>query len=540
MVNYIQDIFCALNTGKAVGTNISHDGIIHYIQRALFGNPGKKDLRYGLYTPTGLKLFSPMSGTTSIQMNPYPGRGMDLAGLITFPDWVKQENLGESRFVFFCLGFDMVLKPGSEELLLLESVFREHLMDIKNTSRFFYVISGQKESFNQNIFEWVECPASFDQGGIIPAFQAAGETLTKKDENYPRLKQAVQGLSQSQINSAILRTKSEVDLGASDATVESVLSGINRFKKNLFSSAALEEITPNEIMPGGMNAFKRYLEEIESLREASDCPFNLSVPNSVGLFGLPGTGKSLFAKYLVKRWELPGYRLQIDKCKNEFLGRTESAFRNALDIISRIGECILFIDELEKVFPAKTNHSTEESLYGIMLNWLQEKPEGVFLIAASNDPFKVRPELIRKGRFNELFYVGLPSWHDRVEITQSHLNAMVKDPEQIQISQKEILEFAIRTDWFVGAEIEGIIRSAFIHAVQSGQRVICFDDLRYGLEQAAPPLAKIHQEQLAQLERWGRENRNVGEPITPITLEDLEGASDIVLNSFISGVLHVG
>jgi SpoVK/Ycf46/Vps4 family AAA+-type ATPase len=182
--------------------------------------------------------------------------------------------------------------------------------------------------------------------------------------------------------------------------------------------------------------------------------FGLSAPRGLLLLGVQGCGKSLCAKAVARSWNLPLLRLDPGRIYDKYLGESEKNLRRAIALAERIAPITLWIDEVEKVFgPSQGEDSgAAQRLLGTFLTWLQEKHQSVFVIATSNDISRLPPELLRKGRFDEIFFVDLPDAATRAEILRLHLLERRRDPALFDLQ-----ELAARSEGFSGAELEQVV-----------------------------------------------------------------------------------
>jgi len=188
--------------------------------------------------------------------------------------------------------------------------------------------------------------------------------------------------------------------------------------------------------------------------------YGVDMPKGVLIAGVPGCGKSLNAKAAANLFEVPLLRLDMGRLMGKYVGESEGNLRNAIALAEAISPCVLWIDELEKAFAGigGSGGAAEVTtrLFGNFLTWMQEKDSPTFVVATANDITKLPPELLRKGRFDEIFYVGLPNEYEREKIFQIHINKRrPQDLKNIRIS-----ELITKTKGFSGADIEGVIKDA--------------------------------------------------------------------------------
>lgn len=188
--------------------------------------------------------------------------------------------------------------------------------------------------------------------------------------------------------------------------------------------------------------------------------FGVDMPKGVLIAGVPGCGKSLNAKAAANLFEVPLLRLDMGRLMGKYVGESESNMRNAIALAEAISPCVLWIDELEKAFAgiggSGGDGEVTTRLFGNFLTWMQEKESPTFVVATANDLSRLPPELLRKGRFDEIFYVGLPNATEREKIFRIHIGKRRKqDLKNIDLSQ-----LVKKTEGFSGADIEGVVKDA--------------------------------------------------------------------------------
>lgn len=188
--------------------------------------------------------------------------------------------------------------------------------------------------------------------------------------------------------------------------------------------------------------------------------YGVDMPKGVLIAGVPGCGKSLNAKAAANLFEVPLLRLDMGRLMGKYVGESEGNLRNAIALAEAIAPCVLWIDELEKAFAgiggSGGGAEVTTRLFGNFLTWMQEKESPTFVVATANDITHLPPELLRKGRFDEIFYVGLPNSAEREKIFQIH----IKKRRPQDLKNIEIRELVSKTDGFSGADIEGVVKDA--------------------------------------------------------------------------------
>ena len=188
--------------------------------------------------------------------------------------------------------------------------------------------------------------------------------------------------------------------------------------------------------------------------------YGVDMPKGVLIVGVPGCGKSLNAKAAASLFEVPLLRLDMGRLMGKYVGESEGNLRNAIALAEAISPCVLWIDELEKAFAGIGGYGggaeVTTRLFGNFLTWMQEKDSPTFVVATANNITQLPPELLRKGRFDEIFYVGLPNSVEREKIFNIHINKR-RSQDLKHINVKELVD---ETDGFSGADIEGVVKDA--------------------------------------------------------------------------------
>ena len=229
--------------------------------------------------------------------------------------------------------------------------------------------------------------------------------------------------------------------------------------------------------------------------------FGLSFPKGILLIGVPGCGKSLCARAVATEWGLPLLKLDTASLYNKFVGETERNFRRALDTAERLAPCVLFIDELEKAFGAgggTEDGGLSQRVLGTFLTWLQDRNGDVFTVATANDIERLPPELLRKGRFDEIFFVDLPDAAARAEILAIQLRLRKQNAANIDSAA------VVRaTEGFSGAEIEQVVVSGLYSAFAAGGALTT--EALAAEAAATRPLSVTMAEKVAALRQWAKD-----------------------------------
>jgi SpoVK/Ycf46/Vps4 family AAA+-type ATPase len=257
---------------------------------------------------------------------------------------------------------------------------------------------------------------------------------------------------------------------------------------------------------GGLENLKRWLEKRNSawMDEARD--YGLPAPKGVLITGVPGCGKSLLAKSIGSAWQLPLLRLDVGRVFSGILGSSEQNMRTAISTAEAIAPSILWIDEIEKGFGSsggETDGGTSTRIFGSFLTWMQEKTKPVFVIATANNIDALPPELLRKGRFDEIFFVDLPTRTERTQIFDLHLRKRLKNPRvqgSFRIDAAVCERLSGLTEGFVGAEIEQVVIAALFEAFAERRSIQVSDFER--VIQNTVPLSVTQAEEIRAIRAW--------------------------------------
>ncbi|MBS3679282.1 AAA family ATPase [Ornithinibacillus massiliensis] len=288
-------------------------------------------------------------------------------------------------------------------------------------------------------------------------------------------------------------------------TVEHVLSEKQQIiKKN----GLLEYIPQDPSMEdiGGLENIKRWLRKRDNSWLESASEYGLPAPKGLLITGVPGCGKSLIAKAVSSLWRLPLLKLDMGKIFSGIVGSSEENMRKAIETAEAISPSILWIDEIEKGLGG-TNTSgdsgTSTRIFGTLLTWMQEKKEPVFLVATANNIQALPPELLRKGRFDEIFFVDLPTHKERKEIFKIHIQKRLTSDKvrgHFQLSDLTFEKLAEASEGFIGAEIEQAVISGLFEAY-SEKRSLQEEDILKAIERTVP-LSITQSEQIRSIREW--------------------------------------
>lgn len=247
---------------------------------------------------------------------------------------------------------------------------------------------------------------------------------------------------------------------------------------------------------GGLQNFKKWLADRQAVFARPNASGDL--PKGVMLVGVQGSGKSLAAKSVAGAWGLPLMRLDFAALYNKYIGETEKNLREALQMADAMEPCVLWIDEIEKGIAAEGNdQGVSRRMLGTLLTWMAERKSRVFLVATSNDVSQLPPELIRKGRIDEIFFVDLPDTAVREDILRIHLAR-----RELDIAAFNVAQLAQVCEGFSGAEIEQAV-VAGVYAAAARQEAVSDAHVLEAITQTSP-LSVIMAERLAALRQWAQ------------------------------------
>src|SRR5437868_12078870 len=294
--------------------------------------------------------------------------------------------------------------------------------------------------------------------------------------------------------------KSLVQTGTFDIDV--ILSEKERIVRK---SGVLEFFRAHEKMDdiGGLDQLKTWLKKRQAAFSEEARKFGLPRPKGILMIGIPGGGKSLTAKAVGASWRLPLLRLDVGKVFAGIVGSSEENMRRAIQMAEAVAPSILWVDELEKGFSGtgssnQSDAGTAARVFGSFITWLQEKTSPVFVIATANNVDELPPEMMRKGRFDEIFFVDLPSIPERKEIVRIHLRKRGRNPENFDLDR-----LAEKSEGMTGAEIEQAVVSALFDEYDRAGRsgVLTTEGVLHSLQETVP-LSRTMKEKIAALRTW--------------------------------------
>jgi len=314
----------------------------------------------------------------------------------------------------------------------------------------------------------------------------------------------------------------EAALGLTAVEIENVLAKslvmVKRFdvliihsekEQIIRKSGILDFMQPQETFNGvgGLDLMKDWLGKRAKAFTPEARAFGLPEPRGILMLGIPGCGKSLMAKSVASLWRLPLVRLDIGKVFGSLVGSSEEGIRRAIKTAESVAPCILWLDELEKglsgvASSGQSDGGTTARVFGTFITWLQEKTSAVFVIGTANNIKMLPPELLRKGRFDEIFFVDLPSAEERETIFAIHIQRRKRDPANYDL--KALVE---ATEGFSGSEIEQVVISGLYDAFDEGGE-LNDEHLLRGIEDTVP-LSRTMHEEIAAMRDWAKSRARI-------------------------------
>ncbi len=336
------------------------------------------------------------------------------------------------------------------------------------------------------------------------------------------LYKSLQGLSMDNIR-RVIRKAISLNNGSLN---EDCISYIQDEKQQIIRKQRILDYYPHKEMIeniGGLSEIKKWFIEREHVFRLSKdkiATLGLDVPKGLLLIGVPGSGKSLCCKALAGIWNLPLLRMDVGRLFGSTVGESEKNIRRCIQLAEAVSPCILWIDEIDKAFGGiggyQGDSGTQMRVFGTFITWLQEKENPVFVISTANEPKNLPPELWRKGRYDEVFFVDLPSEEEREEIFRIHLERRVQN-----LNRLNLRELAQNSQGFTGAEIEQAVKDSVvttfnnIHGGESSKEAEELIDGLLALDvtqetllssiRNITPLSVLKKEEIEELRRWSHQ-----------------------------------
>lgn len=343
--------------------------------------------------------------------------------------------------------------------------------------------------------------------------------LPDASELYPKLKGDIdnaRGLVSVAWDDDDVRSASDILAGVTELEARNVIASmlaqgtltrddmpkLSEYKDRVFGElAGLERVRMrDDYRVGGLRSLRDWLDKRVELVTAdfSQHP-TLRPPKGILLVGVPGCGKSLSAKAIAQQWRLPLYRLDMSSILGQYVGQSEGRLKEALETADRVAPCVLWIDEIEKALSTGDDGGTSRRLIGQFLFWLQESTSRVFMVATANDISSLPPELTRKGRFDEIFFVDLPDRQDREEILRMYFTSKLN----YDLPPDLLSQLVTASEGFTGAEIDAVVNDIALTQLRTHQSTMYPDHVLLDFFSSTMPFSKSNPEDLATIRTWG-------------------------------------
>ncbi len=348
------------------------------------------------------------------------------------------------------------------------------------------------------VFVKLGLPSKKEREAMIRDFMAEEQIRTLPPEKISQSAVILGGYTAMQLNTVMKYTLNTDD----GFTYENLCKTAMEKDKIFGRNPAVRRIKVRGVQMAGMDAVKEWLLKKQKIFFSPDEELAakfLHPPKGALMVGVPGCGKSLTARLISCEWHLPLYRFDIGAVFSASAGESETNLRRALDYIGSVSPCIVWIDEIEKELAAGHDNEAAQRILGAVLFWLQENAERVFLIATANDVTKLPPELFRKGRFDEVFFVDLPNEAER----KSAINLFAKLSLTVRLTEEEVDALAKISEGFSYADIEWAIKTVAEEEYTLG---MCGSYTRLdSVFQRTVGILSRNREYIESLRKWGEE-----------------------------------
>ncbi|HJZ94275.1 MAG TPA: AAA family ATPase [Gemmataceae bacterium] len=330
------------------------------------------------------------------------------------------------------------------------------------------------------------------------SYEEITSSVSKRD--IEQMAQTLRGLTRAEAARVVAAA-----IHHDNALTPTDLPRLVEYKRNLLRSAGcLEAIAVNVNVDeiGGLDNLKAWLAKRRGATTAEARAYGLDAPRGILLLGVQGCGKSLCAKVVAADWQVPLLRMDPGVLYQKYIGETENRLREALAQAQAMAPVVLWIDEIEKAFASAASTSADgglsQRMFGTLLSWMQDHRSPIFIVATANDIEALPPELMRKGRFDEVFFVDLPSVGARRKILEIHLHRRGREPKEFDLGA-----IAAATDGFSGAELEQLIVAGMYTAFAKGEELA--DKHLLAERETTKPLARLMRERVVRLREWARD-----------------------------------
>lgn len=347
------------------------------------------------------------------------------------------------------------------------------------------------------MFIKLDLPAQKEREKQIAEFIALHKIKSLEKSRIPQTAAVLSGYTALQLN-IVMNYAYKLSGGF---TYENLCEVAMQKDKLFGKNAAVSRVRVGNVHVAGLDGVKKWLARKERIffapKDALDKKY-ISPPRGILMVGVPGCGKSLSAKLIADRWRLPLYRFDVGALFDKYVGESEKNLRLALDYIGSVSPCVLWIDEIEKELYSGGDNDTTKRILGGLLYWLQENSDRVFLVATANDVSKLPPELFRKGRFSETFFVDLPDERER----ESAIGLYAKLCLSFPLGEEETKRLVSLSEGFSYADIEAAVKTVAEEEYMSG-KAGSFEELVSAFAQTVSMLS-TKKELIGELRLWGR------------------------------------
>lgn len=321
------------------------------------------------------------------------------------------------------------------------------------------------------------------------------------DADIHRAAMLLRGFTEVQIDNVLVS-----QLVAHQGLLKKNLLDLTRQKSRLYAAVPCVEavqVKP-DLTVSGLDNLRKWVRERKQLFFISDDileEHGLSAPKGILLAGIPGCGKSFSSKMIAAEWELPLFRFDIGAIYDKWMGESERKMNDALTFIDNMAPCVVWIDEIEKALSVSdSGNDTGKRILGQFLYWLQESSSRVFLVATANDISSLPPELFRKGRFSEIFFIDLPNGEERKVTIEQYLSRCL----HLKLSDEDIEQLVSESEGFSYSDIESVIKEAAQYAILNPDEKIDIEKLLYFFRQNIS-FFSTNPETVQKLRNWGKE-----------------------------------
>nr|YP_009398580.1 hypothetical protein [Kuetzingia canaliculata]ARW67766.1 hypothetical protein [Kuetzingia canaliculata] len=406
---------------------------------------------------------------------------------------INSNNI-QNKQIFFLKDFSHFMKDISINRKL------KNLYTELQTSNKYIIMSGTERNIPYNIQEYITCielPLT-TKHEIHLELRRLFQILDIKENNLKvSLLKAYTGFSINKVR------KSLSEIITNKTNESKLLKKIQKEKKQFIQKTKIAEFystDKNLKYIGGLKNLKHWLQIRKLAFSKKAKTYGITIPKGILLVGVQGTGKSLSAKAIAMEWELPLLKLNISEIFTGILGESEKKVQDMINICEQISPCVLWIDEIDKIFTDNNNindSGTSNRITNIFLTWLSEDKKQIFVVATANTTNNLPIEILRKGRLDEIFFIDLPTLEERINIFQVHL----KKVRPLTWSNYNLYYLAKITKQFSGAEIEQAISEAMYFAFNANREFSTKDITKCINEMI--PLAITEKQKISKLRRWG-------------------------------------